>query len=110
MPDQLKCQFCGNPATLLCDGRLDDGRTCSANLCKACTTRVGGVFLHYARRKDGRRCGVETEDLCPTCKAANHKTNFLGVSQAEAKRILGAETKPVQAALFGPQSRDYQDD
>lgn len=109
---QFKCEFCGKPSSLLCDGRLDDGRTCNANICRACTTRVSAVFTYLSRRdpKTGHRCGHDTVDLCPRCREAGRDTNWGGMSKEEALRVLDKTPKPEQGALFAPPSRDYADD
>ncbi len=107
---QFKCEFCGKPSSLLCDGRLDDGRTCNANICRACTTRVSSVFLRMARRENGSRCRQDTVDLCPRCNAAGRETNPGGMSEAEALRVLDKTPKPEQGTLFAPPPSDYADD
>lgn len=35
--------LCGNIPTLLCDHVLDDGTTCDAPLCKACSVHIAGL-------------------------------------------------------------------
>jgi hypothetical protein len=37
-----RCKFCGGPgATLLCDFRLPNGKTCDAKMCHGCSMPVG---------------------------------------------------------------------
>lgn len=77
-----KCT-CGQPGTLLCDGRvmtLQDGtvhrfprfgsnvpqaaKSCDAPICKTCRTKVSDI--HLRTNKGGR---WDTIDLCPLCAA-----------------------------------------
>ncbi|WP_336240476.1 hypothetical protein [Citrobacter werkmanii] len=72
------CMFCGEPATLLCDGNLgfppkdDRGRecidafhpyTCDAPMCGKCGTQMMRMFV------SGRKpyAGIHTVDHCPIC-------------------------------------------
>lgn len=72
------CMFCGDPATLLCDGNLGfpqkiDGDneyrdpfhpyTCDAPMCEKCGTQMMRVFV------SGKKpyAGVHTVDHCPIC-------------------------------------------
>lgn len=72
------CMFCGEPATLLCDGNLgfppkdDRGRecidafhpyTCDAPMCRKCGTQMMRMFV------SGRKpyAGIHTVDHCPIC-------------------------------------------
>src|SRR6185369_11019274 len=76
-----RCDFCGNPSTLLCDGRIYEGngvtlrvplgwpngktRSCDAHVCRACAKKVGDVHIN------GRGgCRWDTRDLCPDCQQA----------------------------------------
>lgn len=71
------CMFCGNPATLLCDGLIgfdadEDEKgmlmscrglfTCDAQLCRECATWHGNIFF------SGKAGGMETKDYCPLCE------------------------------------------
>lgn len=73
-----KCIFCGEPATLLCDGLIgwdadEDEKghmencrgmfTCDAPMCQACGTWHGNIFF------SGRAGGMETRDYCPICES-----------------------------------------
>ena len=66
----LTCQFCGAPSTLLCDGRMPDGRTCDANMCELCAKNVSKIHCRLARAVNGSRCHWERIDLCPGCVKA----------------------------------------
>jgi hypothetical protein len=62
------CAFCGSPSTLLCGGKLEDGKSCDKPLCRRCAHREAHVCLatQYGRRGD-------TRDLCPDCvRAGRH--------------------------------------
>lgn len=76
------CMFCGEPATLLCDGiigwdadenenhHLSNVRgifTCDAPMCRECATWHGNIFF------SGRAGGMETRDYCPLCEALHQK-------------------------------------
>jgi hypothetical protein len=79
----LICPFCkARPATLLCDGRLEDGRTCNAGICRACAHCVTHFHFRLARKQNGSRCRNDTVDLCPQCKALDRKQNWGGMSRA----------------------------
>jgi hypothetical protein len=61
------CAFCGAPSSLLCDGRLVDGKTCDKRICRRC---AGPWRAHVSLQlKNGRR-GGDTRDLCPDCAKA----------------------------------------
>lgn len=79
MNQKCNCQFCGNPSTLLCHGRIWDSprgsyrvpasfynaktRFCDANVCRTCAKKIGDVHLHM---RGG--CRWDTRDLCPECQ------------------------------------------
>lgn len=48
-----QCQFCGNPSSLLCDGKLENGKTCDKPICKDCAQMI---FLAE------RRTGIGSSD------------------------------------------------
>lgn len=54
---------CGQPATKMCDGKLDNGKTCDRYLCVNCAYVVG---LSSNISPDGRRF-AQTIDLCKSC-------------------------------------------
>ena len=71
------CMFCGEPATLLCDGIIgwdadenEDGQmyecrgmfTCDAPMCRSCATWQGNIFFR------GKAGHADTRDLCPLCQ------------------------------------------
>ena len=79
---------CGQPAALLCDGRvmpLQDGslhrvgkfgsnvprgtKSCDAPICKGCRIKVSDI--HLRTNKGGR---WDTIDLCPLCAAASKES------------------------------------
>jgi hypothetical protein len=62
------CEFCSARSSLLCDGKLPDGRTCDKRICRAHARMVAHVSL---QTKGGRRC--DTRDLCPDCIAAGRE-------------------------------------
>ena len=81
------CQFCKNPHTLLCDGKIYDNgtlrarvpygnlnflpqyiKTCDAPMCRACAKKVSDVHL---KMKGG--CRWDTIDLCPDCLKAQDR-------------------------------------
>ena len=99
MKNNQQCQFCGNPGTLLCDGKIYDNgglrarvpygnmnflpahiSTCDAKMCRACAKKVSDV--HF-RMKGG--CRWDTVDLCPDCQKAQEKPVLI-VAQAEEGR------------------------
>lgn len=61
------CYRCDGPATLLCDGRRDDGKTCSTPMCNRHAHNVG----HYHARRSARDGGSfrDTIDYCDACWA-----------------------------------------
>ena len=74
-----KCVACGEPSTLLCDGRMFMGErvpmkasidiettSCDAPLCLACTMRVASYHL-----RTSKGCRWDSIDLCPKCVEAN---------------------------------------
>ena len=71
------CMFCGELATLLCDGLIgwdadedEDGRmshcrgmfTCDAPMCRKCATWQNNIFF------DGKVSFMDTRDFCPACQ------------------------------------------
>lgn len=73
------CESCGQPSTLLCDGRvIDDQRvplrtatgvgTCDTPICKACAKRLSTYHLR-PRTDKGRHWN--SINLCPKCVAVN---------------------------------------
>lgn len=36
-----RCELCGNESAVLCDGKLEGGRTCDVSLCRRCAVHVG---------------------------------------------------------------------
>lgn len=104
--------FCGEPATLLCDGLIgwdadedDNGRmqkcrgmfTCDAPMCRNCATWHGNIFF------SGKAGYADTRDYCPICqrlhvagqriRIAEHRKNSatpepcLSADQAEIIRV-----------------------
>lgn len=76
------CKFCGQPSTLLCDGRIwtrGDGkvfrslrrvpgatdRSCDAPVCRQCAEKIGDICMRIAGG-----CRWDTRDLCPDCQQA----------------------------------------
>jgi hypothetical protein len=39
-PRAKRCGGCGRPAKLLCDWKLDEGKTCDEPICASCATEV----------------------------------------------------------------------
>lgn len=81
----MTCEFCGQPSTLLCDGRIYEGpngysarvplnwfngktRSCDKSVCRKCAKKIADVHLHM---RGG--CRWDTRDLCPLCQAAQEK-------------------------------------
>lgn len=80
-----QCQFCGQPSTLLCDGRIYEiasgsfrvppnfvngkTRSCDAHICRACAKKIGDVHLNMGRKG----CRWDTRDLCPECQKVQDK-------------------------------------
>jgi len=58
------CKFCNLLATLQCDGRMPDGKTCDNWICRRCA----GVPVAMLRLAGPRR--HDTRDLCPECREA----------------------------------------
>jgi protein-arginine kinase activator protein McsA len=88
------CQFCKlREADLLCNGRLDDGRTCNNSVCRQCAKCDNQIFIHLSRRdqETNSRCSVETVDRCPACLAANRETNWGGMSSEKAIELVEHE-------------------
>lgn len=71
------CMFCGEPATLLCDGIIgwdadEDTNgviqnckgmfTCDAPMCRSCATWKHNIFF------SGKGGFADTRDLCPICQ------------------------------------------
>jgi hypothetical protein len=52
---RAKCSVCGKPSTLLCDFKLDIGKTCDKPLCRKCAVHP---------------VAYEDIDYCPTHRAA----------------------------------------
>jgi hypothetical protein len=65
-----KCEFCGGPSTLLCDGASADApaKTCDKQICRACAG-LPVALVHKRVKGIGSRC--DTRDLCPECRARN---------------------------------------
>ena len=98
----MKCQFCGGPSTLLCDGRIWDSprgpyrvpasffngktRSCDAPVCRTCAKKIGDVHLHM---KGG--CRWDTRDLCPNCQAV--KDEPVKIQPAGGNEVVHAEEK-----------------
>jgi hypothetical protein len=98
----LQCAFCqASDPEYLCDGELEDGRICSKNICKQCTSRVSTIFSRLSRRdkKTGSRCHTDTVDLCPDCKAKDRKAAWGGMTIEHAMRELGKAPVPEQLTL-----------
>jgi hypothetical protein len=65
-PEVHYCEFCNMLATLQCDGKLEDGKTCDRWMCRRCARM--DVHLQKVDAR-GRRYG-DTRDLCPECVKA----------------------------------------
>lgn len=52
------CEFCNMRSSLLCDGKLPNGKTCDRRVCRNCAKQV----MHVRTSK-----GCDTRDLCPAC-------------------------------------------
>lgn len=83
------CRFCGQPSTLLCDGRIYDNgairarvpmgggfnaqhvTSCDAPMCRRCAQNVSRVHVYRSRKAGG--CYWDTIDLCPDCQKAQEK-------------------------------------
>jgi hypothetical protein len=98
----IPCQFCKQrPGDLLCDGRLEDGRTCSANVCRQCAKEDARFHCLLSRRHPVTRSRTfhETVDRCPTCVRLNRKTNWGGVSENHARQIVEEVTERKRPSL-----------
>ncbi len=60
------CLFCKGPSTLLCDGKMLDGKTCDKPVCRQCAKKVADYHLNRGRKG----CSWDTFDLCPDCVKA----------------------------------------
>lgn len=84
------CMFCGEPATLLCDGLIgwdadedENGLmsncrgmfTCDAPMCRSCATWHGNIFF------DGKFRMVDTHDLCPICQKLHESGERIRVAE-----------------------------
>lgn len=63
------CEFCNALGSLLCDGKVDGGKTCDKRMCRAHAHRAMHLSI---RTKLG--CRTDSRDLCPDCIAAGRKT------------------------------------
>lgn len=74
MGDQrVDCYLCNEPATLLCDGPKEKGRTCSKPMCNRHAHNGG----HYHARRSARDGGSfrDTFDYCDECWAKRTEEN-----------------------------------
>ena len=93
------CEFCGQPSTLLCDGRIyvmPDGterrvvigfpngktKSCDKRICRACAHKTADVHLHV---RGG--CRWDTRDLCPLCLKVNEEDPREAADQPEHPRL-----------------------
>jgi len=93
------CIFCGEPATLLCDGHLGyppsqnepdcispfEPYTCDAPMCANCATNTGHYHICIRGRKGG--CIHDTMDYCPVC-AVQPRTNRRIIPTLEQAGII----------------------
>ncbi|MBZ7262438.1 hypothetical protein FMK81_13055 [Klebsiella oxytoca] len=94
------CMFCGEPATLLCDGIIgwdaDEDQngiimncrgmfTCDAPMCRKCATWHGNIFFR------GKAGGADTRDLCPICQKLHNAGERIRISE---HRKFGAIPEP----------------
>jgi hypothetical protein len=61
------CDFCADATVKVCDGRLENGKTCDKRMCWRHTKTL--ALVHTQDPKTRRRRG-DTRDLCPDCVAA----------------------------------------
>jgi hypothetical protein len=65
------CVFCGRASSLLCDGRLANGKTCDKPVCRPCCGDPEAmIHLNMGRRG----CRWDTRDLCPECRQLQRST------------------------------------
>jgi hypothetical protein len=84
------CMFCGEPATLLCDGIIgwdadenESGQmyecrgmfTCDAPMCRRCATWQNNIFF------DGKIRMMDTHDLCPLCQKLHEVGEHIRVAE-----------------------------
>nr|DAQ78513.1 MAG TPA: dehydrogenase accessory protein [Caudoviricetes sp.] len=110
MAKSAKCLFCGNPATLLCDGiigwdadedenhHLSNARgifMCDAPMCAECGTWHGNIFF------SGRSGGMETRDYCPLCEDLHVKGEVIREDHnRKGKAIREPALQKEQAAII----------
>jgi 5'-3' exonuclease len=103
------CPWCGDPAELLCDGRVmaEDGSrdadawTCNAPICSRCTkgSQITGIVCSRGRHK-GHGCQHVSDsiDKCPFCQ----QRTGLALGRLEHERELAAHVAEARL-LRGPQ-------
>ncbi|WP_370569500.1 hypothetical protein [Erwinia sp. S38] len=91
------CMFCGESATLLCDGIIgwdadEDVNglmqncrgmfTCDSPMCRDCATWHGNIFFR------GKAGGMETRDHCPICEAIYQAGGHIRVAEHRKKSAI----------------------
>ncbi|AZT25086.1 TPA: hypothetical protein ACV5ZF_004195 [Salmonella enterica] len=91
------CMFCGEPATLLCDGLIgwdadedENGRitncrgmfTCDAPICRHYATWHGNLFF------EGKNRHMDTKDLCPICQSLHNAGQRIRVAEHRKDKAI----------------------
>lgn len=108
------CQFCGQPSTLLCDGRIYEmasgsfrvpagfpngkTRSCDALMCRQCAKKVTDVHM-----RTSKGCRWDTIDLCPECTKVTDKP-----IRIECSALQSANAGKSQPTLDSSEERQQQ--